>query len=92
MDIVSLQNSVSSFRKDLCLELFSIMFLISSRFQNEPKTYTEFTESVGDINLFQLKGQDLVLSNDLHVFLQMTYVSHFEFDIIVTFQHVSALH
>ena len=45
-----------------------------------------------NINLFQLKGQDLVFSNDLHVFLQMTSVSHFEFDISVTFQHVSALH
>ena len=24
-----------------------------------------------NINLFQLKGQDLALSNDMHVFLQM---------------------
>ena len=27
-----------------------------------------------NINLFQLKGQDLALSNDMHVFLQMTSI------------------
>ena len=28
-----------------------------------------------NINLFQLKGQDLALSNDMHVFLQMTSIN-----------------
>ena len=28
-----------------------------------------------NINLFQLKGQDLALSNDIHVFLQMTSIT-----------------
>ena len=27
-----------------------------------------------NINLFQLKGHDLALSNDMHVFLQMTSI------------------
>ena len=27
-----------------------------------------------NINLFQLKGQNLALSNDMHVFLQMTSI------------------
>ena len=36
---------------------------------------------MSNINLFQMKGQDLALSNDMHVFLQMTsnQVSHFDF-------------
>ena len=29
---------------------------------------------MSNINLFQLKGQDLALSNDLHVFLKMTSI------------------
>ena len=34
-----------------------------------------------NFNLFQLKGHDLALSNDMHVFLQndVNRVSHFEF-------------
>ena len=43
-----------------------------------------------NINLFQLKGQDLALSNDMHVFLQMTsirsaiLISGLVFDVNVT--------
>ena len=48
LDVVSLQTYVSSFWKDSFLQLFLVMFLISSRFRNEPKTYAEFTESDGE--------------------------------------------
>ena len=43
-----------------------------------------------NINLFQLKGQDLALFNDMHIFLQMTSIGSAimnTFDIIVTLQH-----
>ena len=46
-----------------------------------------------NINLFQLKGQDLALSNDMQVFLEMTSIRSailIMFDVIETLQH--ALH
>ena len=94
IDVASPLNSASSVLTDSFLQLLPVMFLVSSRFRNEPKnTYMpKLRNLMANINLFQLKGQYLVLSYDLHVSLQMMSVSHFEFHTIVTFQHVSALH
>ena len=45
-----------------------------------------------NIYLYQLKGQDLALSNDMHIFLQMMSIRSaiVAFDVIMMLQH--ALH
>ena len=50
IDVASPLKSASSVLTDSFLQLLPVMFLVSSRFRNEPKTYmyAEVTESDGE--------------------------------------------
>ena len=69
------QNSAFSFSNRFIFQLFVIVFTRVGPFPEQAEHICRCLRKLtSNINLFQLKGQDLALSNDMHVFLQMTSI------------------
>ena len=69
------QNSVFSFSNRFIFQLFVIVFTRVGPFPERAEHICRrLRKLTSNINLCQLKGQDLALSNDMHVFLQMTSI------------------
>ena len=69
------QNSAFSFSNKFIFQLFVIVFTCVGPFPERAEHICRrLRKLTSNINLFQLKGQDLALSNDMHIFLQMTSI------------------
>ena len=67
------QNSAFSLSNRFIFQLFVIVFTRVGPFPERAEHICRrLRKLTSNINLFQLKGQDLALSNDMHVFLQVT--------------------